>query len=329
MDGPRSVGQDDGEPPVTDPLGGGEGDAPGAPLEDGSDADRAARRDGTCGHRTTSRWRWNRAPRSHRRSACQWIISVVLWVTSGCRRTIRTRFRSVNGRRTRSRLACRTRPSGCSWLMVIRSRVRLVADPDGVGAVRFHERRDVERLPHRSLERRGPVTRPQRVEMALAMGVVDLHDHDPERALRVTAEVEAGRVEHVAEHARVRDERDLPSAGVLAVRPKVLEERRPQIRRGRIEMIAVPHVQDPSSVATEQPRDAVDVVELVQVERHVVDPMLEGVHERSGATMPDHAFQEMRSHAARSSIRPMSPASAAMIRWAASSPDRQPSSWKP
>ena len=110
------------------------------------------------------------------------------------------------------------------------------------------------------------------------------------------------------------------------MRPKVLEERRPEIRRGRVEMIAVPHVQDPSSVATEQPRDAVEVVELVQVQGHVVDPMLEGVDERSGATMPDNAFQEMGFHAARSSIRPMTLTSAAVIRSAASSPDRQPSS---
>ena len=36
-----------------------------------------------------SRWRWNRAPRSHSRNACQWIIRMVLWVTSGWRSSIR------------------------------------------------------------------------------------------------------------------------------------------------------------------------------------------------------------------------------------------------
>ena len=127
------------------------------------------------------------------------------------------------------------------------------------------------------------------------MRVVDLHDHDPERALPVTAEVEAGRVEHVAEHAWVRDERDLPSAGILVVRPKVLEERRPQIRRGRVEMIAVPHVQDPSSVATEQPREAVDVVELVQVEAPRSSPDARGStrtvgRDDAGPRLPGDAF---------------------------------------
>ena len=161
------------------------------------------------------------------------------------------------------------------------------------------------------------------------MGVVDLDDHDPERALRVATEIEAGRVEHVPEHARVRHERDLPAAGILALRPQVVEERCPQVRRGRIEMIAVAQLQDVAPVPADQARGAIDVVELVEVEREVVDAVLQRIDERSCATMPDDAFEEMRAHAARSSIGPATPRVRRDDPPAASNPDRQPSSWKP
>ena len=62
--------------------------------------------------------------------------------------------------------------------------------------------------------------------MSLAVGVVDLHDHSLELAGSITAQVEAGRVEHVAEHAQVGDQRDLPAAGLDALMPQVVEDRR-------------------------------------------------------------------------------------------------------
>ncbi len=57
------------------------------------------------------------------------------------------------------------------------------------------------------------------------MGVVDLDDDDPQVAVGVAAEEEAGRVEHVAGDAEVGDERDVPAAWILTLRAEMVEER--------------------------------------------------------------------------------------------------------
>ena len=49
-------------------------------------------------------------PWRHNRQACQWIIPIVLIVTSGWRRSIRTSIRSVSGRRVRTRLVASSGP---------------------------------------------------------------------------------------------------------------------------------------------------------------------------------------------------------------------------
>ena len=54
--------------------------------------------------RPTSPWRWNRAPRRHRRRACKWISAIVLWVDERMAEQHPRTARSVSRRRARSRL---------------------------------------------------------------------------------------------------------------------------------------------------------------------------------------------------------------------------------
>ncbi len=62
---------------------------------------------------------------------------------------------------------------------------------------------------------------------------------------------------------------------------------------------------DVAPVAAEEAQAPVDQVELVEVERGVVDGVLEGVDERRRAAMADAALQEMGAHAARSAPAPI------------------------
>ena len=93
-------------------------------------------------------------------------------------------------------------------------------------------------------------------------------------------------------------------------------------------MVVVAERQEIRPVAADQADLARDQIELVEVERHIEDLVLEGIHERASSTMADLALEEVRSHAARSCAsaawRPTGDNSSAT-----SKPDRQPSSWKP
>ncbi len=158
--------------------------------------------------------------------------------------------------------------------------------------------------------------------MALEVGIVDLdHDH-PQEAVRVAAEVEAGRVEDVAQDAEVGHQRDAPASGVDALAIEVLADGAVEIAGRHGQVVGVAEGDEAASVAPDEPRPARDLVELAQVEREVEDVVLELVDERLEAAMPDRAFEEMGPHAARSS-RSATSASAT------SKPERQPSSWKP
>ena len=108
-----------------------------------------------CGHRVASPCRWNRAPRSHSRRACQWIMPIVRWLTIGWRTSMRRTIRSDRRRRVRSRLVCRRRPSVLGFVDRDPETGRLVADPDRVAPGHLDERRDVERLVHRVHEGAG------------------------------------------------------------------------------------------------------------------------------------------------------------------------------
>ena len=156
------------------------------------------------------------------------------------------------------------------------------------------------------------------------MRVVDLDHDDPQHAVAIAAEEEAGRVEDVARHAQVGDERDPPAAGILAVRAQVVDDPRPDVGGRRVEVVVVAEGDEPRSVAPEQPKRPVHLVQLVEIERGVEHAVLQPVRERAGPAVADDAVEQVRPHAARSSADALAASAAA-----ASNPDRQPSSWKP
>ena len=200
---------------------------------------------------------------------------------------------------------------------------RLVADPDRVAAGHLDERRDVERLVHRVDEGRSrPAVPRRRVQVPLAVRVVDLDDDDPQVAGRVPAQEEAGRVEDVAQDPEVGHERDLPAVRVDALASAGDRGPRAQVVGRRVEVVLVAERQQVRPAAADRPEPARHLVELVEVERDVEHAVLEGVRERPDAPVPHDAFEQVRPHAARSM-------SAAWTSSAASQPDRQPSSWKP
>ena len=91
---------------------------------------------------------------------------------------------------------------------------------------------------------------------------------------------------------------------------------------GRIEMVLVAEGQQVPAPAADRSQPARHLVELVDVERDVEDPVLERVGEGPDPPMSDDAFEEVGLHAARS-------CSAVWSASAASQPERHPSSWKP
>ena len=175
--------------------------------------------------------------------------------------------------------------------------------PDAHDVLPFHldERRDVEVLLHRRNVRGSPALRLERVEMAFPVGIVDLDDDEPELALRVAAQEEAGRVEDVAEDPQVGDERDAPAGRVHALVAEMLPDGGGQVVSGGIEMIAIPEAQDVRPVATHQPDPAGHLVELGKVQSEVEHREVEPVSERAGAKVGDLPLEQVRPHAASSS----------------------------
>ena len=157
------VGQDDRQP---SDLGSARR-RPGPPARPGAPAGNRATRGGTgrgegparAAHRATSRCRRNRAPRSHSRSACQWMRAIVRWGRNGWRRS--SRGQVPVGQRPPGQVQARVELEALGLVLVDRDAQprRLVADPDLVAATHLDERRDVERLVHRGHERRRAVRR--------------------------------------------------------------------------------------------------------------------------------------------------------------------------
>ena len=151
------------------------------------------------------------------------------------------------------------------------------------------------------------------------MGVVHFDDHDPKLTGSVTAQVEACGVEDVAQDPQVRHEKDAPVRRVDAVAREVLPHRFREGRGRREHVVVVAESQDVAPVPAYQPEPRGHLVDLVQVEREVPDVVFELVNEWARAPVPDLARQQVRPHAAGSSIETDSID-------AASWPDRQPSS---
>ena len=180
--------------------------------------------------------RWNRAPRSHSRSACQWISADRLVGDQRMAEEQPDQRRSVSGRRRSTRLVLR---SGASVLALVdrdAQAVRLVADVDRVPAVHADERRDEELLVHR---RAANGARRRRRSRAAGWSVYRCRSPNvlwtsttTTRSVPsfVAAEEEAGRVEDVAEDPQVRDEGHAPAVRVSPVGAQM----RPDVgRRGR------------------------------------------------------------------------------------------------
>ena len=136
--------------------------------------------------------------------------------------------------------------------------------------------------------------------MPLAVGVVDLDDDHRERPGLIPAEIEAGRVEDVAEHPQVGHEGDPPSGRVTPLLPQVITDGRVDVRRGRQQVVPVAECHDIGSIAADQQDARRDLLQLREVEREVVDVVLELVREGPVAMVTDLPLQEMRPHAARS-----------------------------
>jgi hypothetical protein len=154
------------------------------------------------------------------------------------------------------------------------------------------------------------------------VGVVDLDDHRGEIAGSVTAQVEARRVEDVAEDPEVRDKDDPPAGRIDPLPREVAPDVGREVGCGHGQVIGVPEDRGVPAVPAEQAEAAIELVELVELERGVPDGVVEGVDDGARATMANAALEEVRVHAACSAAAPVSSS-------ATSNPDRQPSSWNP
>ncbi len=174
---------------------------------------------------------------------------------------------------------------------------RVVLDAHRVAGVHVDEGRDVEVLVHGIDPGLAPPLRTQRVEAALAVRVVDLDDDDAQAHRAVATEVEAGRVELVAEDAGRGDEGDAPARRVVALLAQVLQDRGPQVRRRRQPVIAVAEGEHVEPVAAEEAQAPGHRVDLGEVEGEVEDVVLELVLDGPRAPVTDLAVQEVRPHA--------------------------------
>ena len=192
------------------------------------------------------------------------------------------------------------RPAVRSFVDADAQAAGIVADRDDVPADHADERRHVERLVHRTAESNAarPLRLAKRVEVALSVGVVDLDDDDAERAVGVSTEVEAGRVEDIAKDSQVRHQGHLPAGRIDALGAKVTAEVGVEVcRRGR-KVVGIDERRDRTPMASEEAETSIELADLGQVEADVPDVVLEAVVGRRAAAMPDLADQQVRPHAA-------------------------------
>ena len=126
-----------------------------------------------------------------------------------------------------------------------------------------------------------PSTGPERVQVPLTERVVHLDHHDPQHAVAVPAEEEAGRVEHVSQHAQVGHQRHAPAVRILAPGTQVGADLGGDVRGWDGQVVGVTEDGSGSAVVAEQPQVAIEVVELVQVQGGVPDVVLQAVGERA------------------------------------------------
>ena len=183
-----------------------------------------------------------------------------------------------------------------------------------VAAVDGQKRRDVELLAGLGA---AALARLEQVAVALAVGVVHLGDDAAQLAVGAVAVVHRQRVEHVAEHARVGEQRHPAALEIDAVRVQVGQQVRLDRPPGVAEVVAGADGGERRPVVPECPQPAVELVELVQVDQPHVDRVAEQVSQLRPALVHHVALVEGRPHQAHP------------IASAARRPDTQPSSWNP
>ena len=194
---------------------------------------------------------------SQSRSACQWMSAVVLWVTSGWRRSAETRFAVVSGRRCSSRLVAssgwsssrslipmlqavaashaRSRDSGPSGPMNGDTKSSLPMDADEGAPAPGR----CGRTAYTGGARRRCCGLRRRPCAAL-------------RPRRGTGR--SGRIEHVAQDAQVGHERDPPSSRLEARATQVVGEIERQVGRGLRQVVGIPERDGARPIAAQQPR---------------------------------------------------------------------------
>ena len=195
-----------------------------------------------------------------------------------------------------------------------------LGEREAIGLVHAEERRDVHPLgvlvdaPGAVLDL---VAGGQQVGMALAEGVPHLRHDRGQRAVGAVAVEVADRVEDVSQEAQVGDEHDAPARQVDAVpveeREHVLLDR----PVGEAQVVVVAERHDVAPVVAEQAQAAIELGQLVEVERVEAHPIAEDVARGRGAHVQQGALVERRPHQGAPSSR------------AARRPEARPSSWNP
>ena len=160
----------------------------------------------------------------------------------------------------------------------------------------------------------------EQVRPALAERVVHLRDDARQRVVGIAHEVEGDRVEDVPERTRVRQQLDAAVGHGDAARVEpaahVVADREPRVA----EVVGGAHLDQVAPVDREERDLARELVELVQIEQELVDPVAEGVVRRHVALVLEQRVVERGAghHGELASARS-----------AAAKPLAAPSSWKP
>ena len=264
---------------------------------------------GTCRGRGRGR-----RPRAYSRTPCQRMRPLTAAVEAGCRTAERSRPAAVAGRRLAAHAG-----RECAAVRAVqgdghREPFTRLRQGHPVPAIDREERGDVELLG-----RVGPagLVGVQQVTVALPVGVVHLGHHALQRSGRPVAPVHGQRVEHVAEHARVREHRDPAPGQVDAARSQEPVQVRPDGVPRVTQVVGRPEV-------GQQPQPPGQAGQVVDVGQPLVGAVAEAVPQWRGADVPDPAFVEERRGRHRAGHHQRPPSETAAAR-----PDRQPSSWKP
>ena len=192
----------------------------------------------------------------------------------------RARFRLVAGSGRPRKAALNATASWRRSVTVVATRSGRQGEPQFVGAGDVEERGDVEALVCHG----GPgLVWPQEVSVPLAVGVVDLRDDAHEAPVPAVAPEDRERVEHVAQDPGVGQHEDSAPVTELdaAQRQVVLDVALD--RQARVAEVVS------ASEVRERPQVPGLAGEAVQVDQPLVDPVPEGVPDRSGAPVRDLA----------------------------------------